>query len=753
MDRPLDWSKCVICQTSSVERLTCPARSKRKDNKGRGYATLAYDLEEFEKLDQLPESINLRLLKGVSTLEVNLSENEGSWHKSCRDQFNKTKLERIMKRKAADEPLSISGVVEPKLTRSSMIPVDVSQDNEGICFFCDERAAVKDLSEASTFGMDARVRSAALFVGNQKLLAKLSSGDMIAIEAKYHKKCLAYLYNEVRKKKHEEGKVEDQDGMIHSMVFAELIIYLEESRKEQGVSVFKLSDLVDQYSSRSFQLGINMDTHIHASRLKTKLLAYLPALQAHNKGRDVFLSFDNAIADILSNAFFQDCDSDAMCLVRAANIVRRDIFAHEYEFKGSFPPDCQLQSTPASLLALVRMILNGPNIESQAASKEKQPSLSLAQLLKFNCVKFRKGAENIRHNRCMETSLPIYIGTMLHTKTRRKDLVNRYHELGLSISYERVLQISTDVGNCVSQQFEDNNVVCPPYLQHGIFATFAVDNIDHNPSSVTACDSFHGTAISLVQHPEDKNTNNIRQKEIKMGYSKTIKPLPQLYVQVMPITKTCVGSPHQKLEKTMTFDDSVVLHANQTEHLWLEHISTALPDEHQDCDENAAITQQKSLQPWAAYHAEKTELIRPCCSMHLLPMFPDCAHSVPMIKHSMAIIQKTTEFINPGQTPVSACDQPLFALAKQIQWTWPGEFGEEKFVVMLGGLHIEMALLAAAGKLLKGSGWTESLVLAGVTTAGKADSLLAGSKVTCTSSHVGLSLSPSSFCISKVPKK
>ena len=143
MDRPLDWSKCVICQTSSVERLTCPARSKRKDNKGRGYATLAYDLEEFEKLDQLPESINLRLLKGFSTLEVNLSENEGSWHKSCRDQFNKTKLERIMKRKAADERLSISGVVEPKLTRSSMIPVDVSQDNEGICFFCDERADVK----------------------------------------------------------------------------------------------------------------------------------------------------------------------------------------------------------------------------------------------------------------------------------------------------------------------------------------------------------------------------------------------------------------------------------------------------------------------------------------------------------------------------------------------------------------------------------------------------------------------------------
>ncbi|KAI8487001.1 hypothetical protein Bbelb_352610 [Branchiostoma belcheri] len=34
-----------------------------------------------------------------------------------------------------------------------------------------------------------------------------------------------------------------------------------------------------------------------------------------------------------------------------------------------------------------------------------------------------------------------------------------------------------------------------------LFTTAAVDNIDHNPSSTTAKDSFHGTAISLLQHP------------------------------------------------------------------------------------------------------------------------------------------------------------------------------------------------------------------------------------------------------------
>ena len=37
----------------------------------------------------------------------------------------------------------------------------------------------------------------------------------------------------------------------------------------------------------------------------------------------------------------------------------------------------------------------------------------------------------------------------------------------------------------------------------GLFTTAAVDIIDHNPSSTSAHDSFHGTVISLFQHPDD----------------------------------------------------------------------------------------------------------------------------------------------------------------------------------------------------------------------------------------------------------
>ena len=52
--------------------------------------------------------------------------------------------------------------------------------------------------------------------------------------------------------------------------------------------------------------------------------------------------------------------------------------------------------------------------------------------------------------------------------------------------------------------------------------------------------------------------------------------------------------------------------------------------------------------------------------------------------------------LNPSQVHVIAADQPLYVLAKQIQWHWP-EYGEDKFIIMFGHLHIKMAALRSVG--------------------------------------------------------
>ena len=92
----------------------------------------------------------------------------------------------------------------------------------------------------------------------------------------------------------------------------------------------------------------------------------------------------------------------------------------------------------------------------------------------------------------------------------------------------------------------------------------------------------------------------------------------------------------------------------------------------------------------------------------------------------------TVAYLNSFKTPVIAADQPIYALAKQIQWHWPEKYDEDRFVIMFGGLHIEMAVLKSIRTLLQKSGWTEAIVEAGIASSGIAESFLSASSVTRT---------------------
>jgi len=53
----------------------------------------------------------------------------------------------------------------------------------------------------------------------------------------------------------------------------------------------------------------------------------------------------------------------------------------------------------------------------------------------------------------------------------------------------------------------------------------------------------------------------------------------------------------------------------------------------------------------------------------------------------MNLINEVVKHLNPGQTPVIAMDQPLFALAKMIQWNMPETNGEDRYVVVRGAAY------------------------------------------------------------------
>lgn len=76
-------------------------------------------------------------------------------------------------------------------------------------------------------------------------------------------------------------------------------------------------------------------------------------------------------------------------------------------------------------------------------------------------------------------------------------------------------------------------------------------------------------------------------------------------------------------------------------------------------------------------------------------------------------------------------DQPLFTFAKKIQWKYSDDFGENKFVVMLGAIHTEKMLYECLGDWLDGSGWTSLLTSSGVVSGGVAQSFVNVSHLTC----------------------
>ena len=255
---------------------------------------------------------------------------------------------------------------------------------------------------------------------------------------------------------------------------------METKSSKEGPSILKLADMVQLYKQRLEQLGIKKPD-VNSTRLKEKLLAEISELEAHKQGRDVILAFDEDIGLALSQASDY---SEAIILAKAAKILRRHMLDHTSKFDGTFHDGCIEEAIPSSLVQFVGMIEHGADIKSQLRFGVSKTDLVIAQLLQYNCyAKYKEGAATHRHSTNRETPFPISLGMSVYAKTRKRMLVEMLHEHGISISYDRVLEVSAQLGDAAVSKYMKDGVVCPQVLRRGLFTTSAMDNIDHNPTS------------------------------------------------------------------------------------------------------------------------------------------------------------------------------------------------------------------------------------------------------------------------------
>lgn len=144
-----------------------------------------------------------------------------------------------------------------------------------------------------TKNVDYRVRQCAYALLDERLIAKLSAGDMMTVEAKYHALCLTGLYNKLRDTETNDSietsgnqmnpfssHIAGKHGFI-GLAFAQLVVYIEEVKSDTVIlPIFKLARLTDMYSKRLQELGVEINCRVNSTKLKNLIRSYFPDMCA-----------------------------------------------------------------------------------------------------------------------------------------------------------------------------------------------------------------------------------------------------------------------------------------------------------------------------------------------------------------------------------------------------------------------------------------------------------------------------------------
>ena len=101
-----------------------------------------------------------------------------------------------------------------------------------------------------TMKLNKKVNECTKRISDGKLLAKLSAGDVVAQELKYHPTCLVALYNRERTHLHELKEVKKTEEMernaVYPIAFSELVTYITETKgacESSNPLIFRLCDV------------------------------------------------------------------------------------------------------------------------------------------------------------------------------------------------------------------------------------------------------------------------------------------------------------------------------------------------------------------------------------------------------------------------------------------------------------------------------------------------------------------------------
>ena len=188
-------------------------------------------------------------------------------------------------------------------------------------------------------------------------------------------------------------------------------------------------------------------------------------------------------------------------------------------------------------------------------------------------------------------------------------MIDNLEKLSLSVSYDRILQLESILAKNVCEQFKLEGIVCPDNLQKGLFTIGALDNIDHNPSSISAQGSLHGMAISIIRNPTRENSGIGRNVTFKTEIADQ-PSLPESFALVPSVS--------------MNASSTTLLQRKMED--YKDHLQPVIAAESAWIENDMPLTRERILNEqaisWATYHAKlQPQVLDPPAIIALLPLF------------------------------------------------------------------------------------------------------------------------------------
>ena len=213
------------------------------------------------------------------------------------------------------------------------------------------------------------------------ILELISSGDLVALEAKYHSICLTKYRNKYRHFcRQKDRDVSTRIKMTKARAFVETIAKME-SELEDGVKTFQLNELHMAYTKRLRELSVTSD--INRTLFKNKLLNHfqdLGMVEVFKVGKPTLLIFSDGIQEILEDSnVLRNFENEAFLFSKVAKICRKEIFIgmnRNVFLDNAFENLSQAESPTTGLDLLVSMLLYGTSLHNNISKTLPVSSIS-----------------------------------------------------------------------------------------------------------------------------------------------------------------------------------------------------------------------------------------------------------------------------------------------------------------------------------------------------------------------------------------